>query len=309
MDKTTLWIIFAVIFVLISFIDLFVQDRRPNSFTQKRALINVSIYVAIAAAFGLLVTFTLGAHEGASFFTAYIIEFAMSVDNLFLFIIIFSMFGIRDEDEHRILYYGIIGAVFFRAIFVFVGAELLDNFDWMMIIFGIIILYAAWKTVFGSKDKPTEETLAYRLAKRIKSADGPAEGKFFVKVDGKTVATAMFVCLVVIELSDIMFAFDSIPAALSITTDKFIVFTSNIFAVMGLRSLFFVIKNAFHSIKYLNYGLGVILGFIGVKMIASYFGYEVPVPISLLIIVVILVITVVLSHPSRKDSSDGTERT
>ena len=306
MDETALWIIFAVISISLLFINFFIQDRRPNSFTQKRAVINVLIYIAIASAFGILVTAVLGVHKGASYFAAYIIEFAMSVDNLFLFIIIFSLFGIRDEDEHRVLYYGILGAVIFRAVFVFVGAELLDNFDWMLIIFGIIILYAAWKTAFGSKNKPAEKTFAYRLAKRIRSAEGPSEGKFFVKVDGKTVATTMFVCLVVIELSDVMFAFDSIPAALSITTDKFIVFSSNIFAVMGLRSLFFVIKNAFYSIKYLNYGLGAILGFIGVKMIASFFGYEVPVFISLLIIVIILGITVATSHLSKEDTIDKT---
>ncbi len=149
----------------------------------------------------------------------------MSVDNLFVFIIIFAAFAIREEDQHRVLFYGILGAIAFRAVFVFVGAGLLKTFDWMMLIFGAILIYTAFHTAFGKDDKPPEKTLSYKLATRIKSADGPAEGKFFVKVNGKTVATAMFICLIVIELSDIMFAFDSIPAALSITTDIFIVFT------------------------------------------------------------------------------------
>ena len=295
MDEAALWIVFIILFAAMLLFDLIVLDRRPHSVSQKQALRNVMSYVAVAVAFGILVTFALGTDSGTSYFAAYIIEFAMSVDNLFLFIIIFAMFGIRDEDEHKVLYYGILGAIFFRAAFVFVGAELLDNFDWMMIIFGAIILYAAYKTAFGADEKPPEKTLAYRLGTRIKSADGPSEGKFFVKVNGRRVATAMLVCLLVIELSDIMFAFDSIPAALSITTDIFIVFTSNIFAVMGLRSLFFVIKNALYSLRYLNYGLGAILGFIGIKMFLSFFGYEVSVVWSLLFIVVVLAITVAFS--------------
>ena len=292
MGEHELWIVFIIIFAAMLLFDFIIQDRKPHKVSRKDAYRNVLVYVAIAAAFGLLITYCLGTDSGTSYFAAYIIEFAMSVDNLFLFIIIFALFGIRDDDEHKVLYYGILGAICFRALFVFVGAELLESFDWMLIVFGIIILYAAYKTAFGAGEKPPEKTFAYRLAKRIRSADGPSEGKFFVKVDGKRMATAMFVCLIVIELSDVMFAFDSIPAALSITTDMFIVFTSNIFAVMGLRSLFFVIKDALYSLRYLNYGLGAILGFIGVKMFLSFMDYEIPVVWSLLVIVIILAVTV-----------------
>ncbi len=306
MGESELWIIFAIIFAAMMIFDFVIADRKPHHVAQKEALRNVLMYIAVAVIFGVLIFINLGEDAGTSYFAAYIIGFAMSVDNLFVFIIIFAAFSIRDEDEHKVLFYGILGAICFRALFVFIGAELLETFDWMMIIFGIIILYAAFKTAFGNEDKPTEETFAYKIGSRIKSADAPAEGKFFVKVNGKRVATVMFVCLVVIELSDVMFAFDSIPAALSITTDMFIVFTSNILAVMGLRSLFFVLKNALDSLAYLNYGLGAILGFIGIKMFLSFLDYEIPVYISLLVIVVILAITVVISLlAAKKNKADG----
>lgn len=301
MGETELWIIFAVIFAVLLAVDLLSSDRKPHHVTKKESVRNVAIYVSIAVVFGLLVLWVLGSDMAASYYAAYVIEFAMSVDNLFVFLIIFAAFGIRDADEHRVLFYGILGAIVFRAMFVFVGAELLNTFHWMIIIFGAILIYAAYKTAFGKDDdKPTEETLAYRLASRIKTADGPAEGKFFVKVDGKRVATAMFVCLIVIELTDVIFAFDSIPAALSISTDIFIVLTSNLFAVLGLRSLFFVLKNALDSLCYLNYGLACILVFIGAKMFASYAGFEVPVVASLLVIVAILAVTVIASRMAAK---------
>ena len=305
MGEPELWIIFAIIFAAMMIFDFVVADRKPHHVAQKEALRNVIVYVSIAVFFGILIFLNLGEDAGTSYFAAYIIEFAMSVDNLFVFIIIFAAFAIRDEDEHKVLFYGILGAICFRALFVFIGAELLETFDWMMIIFGVIILYAAYKTAFGSEDKPTEETFAYKIGKRIKSADEPAEGRFFVRVDGKKVATAMFVCLVVIELSDVMFAFDSIPAALSITTDIFIVFTSNILAVMGLRSLFFVLRNALDSLAYLNYGLGAILAFIGIKMFLSFLDYEIPVYVSLLVIVVILAVTVAISLLAARKKGDG----
>ena len=301
MGENELWILFAIVFIALMAFDLLISDRKPHEVSAKSALRNVMIYVAVAVAFGIVIFFSLGSGSATSYFAAYVIEFAMSVDNLFVFIIIFATFAIREADQHRVLFYGILGAIFFRAAFVFVGAELLHTFNWMMLVFGAILIFTAWKTAFGSgDDKPTEETFAYKVASRIKSADGPTEGKFFVKVDGKRVATAMLLCLVVIEVSDIMFAFDSIPAALSITTDIFLVFTSNIFAVMGLRSLFFVLRGALDSLCYLNYGLGVILAFIGAKMFLSFFGYEISVVLSLAVILVVLLITVAASRMAAK---------
>lgn len=300
MGETELWIIFAIVFIALMLHDLIIVDRRVHVTTAKMATRDVIMYVGVALAFGILILWQLGTDAASSYYAAYVIEFAMSVDNLFVFIMIFAAFGIAGESQHRVLFYGILGAIFFRAVFVFVGAELLDNFDWMMLIFGAILIYSAIKTTFGNEDKPPEETLSYKLASRIKSADGPSEGKFFVRVDGKLVATAMFVCLVVIELSDVMFAFDSIPAALSITTDIFLVFTSNILAVMGLRSLYFVLKDALNSLCYLNYGLGVILVFIGAKMFLSYFGFHISVTVSLLFILVVLAVTVLASRIAAK---------
>jgi len=300
MGETELWILFAIVFVALMLYDLIIVDRRIHETTAKMASRDVFMYVGIALVFGLIILWQLGTDAATSYYAAYVIEFAMSVDNLFVFILIFAAFGIAGESQHRVLFYGILGAIFFRALFVFVGAELLNNFDWMMLIFGAILVYSAIKTTFGNDDKPPEETLSYKLASRIKSADGPSEGKFFVRVNGRRVATAMFVCLVVIELTDVMLAFDSIPAALSITTDIFLVFTSNIFAVMGLRSLYFVLKDALNSLCYLKYGLGIILTFIGAKMFLSYFGVHISVVWSLVFILIVLGITVLASRMAAK---------
>jgi len=304
MGTTELWIIFFALFFGLLAYDLYSTSHRSGGVGIRKAGRNVAIFVAVALAFGALILYVMGTDSAVAYYAAYTIEFAMSVDNLFVFIIIFSAFSITGSDQHRVLFYGILGAIFFRALFVFIGAELLETFDWMMLVFGAILAYVAVKTILPDRDKPVEKTLSYRIGNRIRSADVPAEGKFIVKVDGKYVATVLLVCLLVIELSDILFAFDSIPAALSITTDVFLVFTSNIFAVLGLRSLYFVLNDILSSLKYLNYGLGIVLGFIAVKMFGSYFGYEVPVLISLIIIIAVLVITVVASKfASKKDAA------
>ncbi|AGI48450.1 Membrane protein TerC, possibly involved in tellurium resistance [Thermoplasmatales archaeon BRNA1] len=286
--------------------DLGVTDRKATKVGVKSALRNVIIYVAVAMAFGVLILINLGTDRAAEYYASYVIEFAMSVDNLFVFIIIFAAFLIPEEHQHRVLFYGILGAICFRAAFIFVGAELLDTFDWMMYVFGVILIYTAWHTACSKGgEKPPEETLPYKLSRKIKSTDDTRGGRFFVKENGRRLATTMFLCLVVIELSDVMFAFDSIPAALSITTDMFIVFTSNILAVLGLRSMYFVVSHAIGSLVYLKYGLGVILAFIGIKMLISNWA-EISVVLSLVFILAVLALTVVLSlHAVHKAGSHG----
>ena len=294
MDEQGLWIALAVVFAALMLYDLIVVERRKTPPTKKRSLMDVVIFVSVALLFGVLVSVVMGASRGAEYYTSYIIEFTMSVDNLFVFILIFASFGIAGKAQHKVLFYGIMSAIVFRAVFIVIGAGLLERFDWMMLIFGAILIITALRTSFGGEKDP-KDSLPYRVASKLHFDGDSSSGKFFIKADGKTVATTMVACLIVIELTDVMFAFDSIPAALSISTNVFIVFSSNILAVMGLRSLYFVLQEYLDSLCYMKYGLGVILAFIGVKMFLSFFDYEMPVIVSLGVIVVVLAVTIVLS--------------
>lgn len=296
LSENYLWIVFIGIFLVLMALDLGVLNRGEKHVGVKKAARMVLLYIVVAALFGLLIFYELGPSLAAAYYAAYTVELSMSVDNLFVFIVLFALFAIPDEDQHRVLFWGILGAIFFRAIFIVAGAELLDNVHFVMYIFGIILIYTAYKTAFAgeTKDEDRENSFAVKLARRVKASPTLDGGKFFTKINGRRLATPLFTCLLVIELSDIMFAFDSIPAALSISTDIFIVYTSNIFAVMGLRSMYFVIKDAIGSLRYLKYGLGVILAFIGAKMLIADF-YEVDVIMSLAVILIVLAITVVAS--------------
>ena len=293
MGEQELWIAFAIVFALLMIYDLVFVERRKGPATMKRSLRDVAIFVSVALAFGILIIAVMGTQRGFEYYTSYVIEFAMSVDNLFVFILIFASFGIVGKSQHKILFYGIMSVIVFRAVFIVIGASLLESFEWMMLIFGGILILTALKTSFGGEKDP-KDSFAYRLASKLRF-ENDTSGRFFVRINGKIVATTLVACLIVIELTDIMFAFDSIPAALSISTNVFIVFSSNILAVMGLRSLYFVLNNYLDSLCYMKYGLGVILAFIGAKMFMSYFGYEVPVVLSLIIIAAVLAVTVILS--------------
>lgn len=301
MSDDILWGLFAALFAALIVIDIL--SHRKEHDTGKHVM-NVVIFISAAMLFGLLVLYGKGGEAAASYYAAYVIELAMSVDNLFVFIVIFSAFAIPDDRQHRVLFWGIIGAMALRALFVVAGAGLLARFHFVMVIFGVILILTAFKTAF-SKEKEGTDSLAFKLSRHIPATDDMSSGRFLARVDGKLLATPLLLCLVVIELSDIIFAFDSIPAALSITTDVLIVFTSNILAVTGLRSLYFVIKGAVGSLRYLKYGLALILAFIGTKMLLGAFDiFEVGVVESLLVIVAILLVTVAVSLLSGKPAEE-----
>ncbi|MCH3977864.1 MAG: TerC/Alx family metal homeostasis membrane protein [Candidatus Methanomethylophilus sp.] len=304
MSESALWVIFIIIFVTVMAVDLFAVDSKETQINTKKAGRLTLIYITIALLFGVLIYFELGSESAASYYAAYAIELSMSVDNLFVFMVIFAAFAIPFQDQHRVLFYGILGAIFLRLLFVEVGADLLETFDWMMYIFGAILIYTAVKTAFSkSEGKKTEDTLSYKLSKKINSTPDLRGAKFLVRENGKMLATPLLLCLIVIELSDIMFAFDSIPAALAISTDIFLVYTSNIFAVMGLRSMYFVIRDVLGNLRFLKYGLGVILMFIGLKMLLSAADIcEVSTFASLAVIIIVLAVTVVASLASKNSS-------
>lgn len=287
----------AVVVVLLAFdLGLF-RKKEDRHMTTRAAVRNTAMVISAAMAFGVFVWIEMGPEMGIAFFTGYIIEESMSVDNLFVFILLFSIFNIPDEYQHEALFYGIVGALVLRAVFVFAGAELLERFDFVIYIFGALLVFAAFKTIF--KKDGGDSRIARFLSKHLKTSPELDGGKLFTVHDGKRVMTPIMLCIIVIELSDMVFALDSIPAVLAITTDRFIVYTSNIFAILGLRSLFFAIKGSLVSLRYLKYGLGLILMFIGAKMMLSDL-VEISIPFSLAFILTALLLTISASLLSKE---------
>ena len=302
------WVGFLALVAILMAFDLGLFNRGSKHIDAKKAIRMTIVWVMIALLFGVFVLVTLGTDKAIEFYTGYIVEESMSIDNLFVFILIFSFFKIPDDYQHKALYYGIFGALIFRAIFIFAGAELMERFDIVIYIFGVILLIAAIKTIFKKDDEEGENKLAIWLSKVFKTSPELDGDRFFTRIDGKLIMTPLMLCVIVIELSDVIFALDSIPAVLAISTDTFIVYTSNIFAIMGLRSLYFTIKESMKSLRFLNYGLGIILAFVAFKLLTEKF-IEIPVFASLLVIVTVLAITVILSlkfkEPAVQDVKDS----
>ncbi len=293
MDKEMIaWMVFAAIAISLVVLDL-ILHRKPEHIPVKRALMETAIWVAAALGYGAFIFVLLGSDMGMAFITSYIMEESLSIDNLFVFIVIFSMFAIPDEYQHKALFYGIFGAVIFRLIFMLIGVQLMQ-FHFVMYIFGILLAYAAFKTMFA-KDKEEEHSkIAVFLSKHMRSSPTLDGDKLFTRIDGKLVATPLLICILVIEFSDVIFALDSVPAVLAVSSHLLIVYSSNIFAILGLRSLYFAIKGGLGSLRFLKYGLGIILMFIAAKLLLVDV-IEVPISVSLAFIVVTLLITIVAS--------------
>lgn len=303
MDKEMIaWIVFAVIALSLVILDL-VLHRKPEHIPVKRALLETAIWVGAALGYGAFIFVLFGSDMGMAFITGYIMEESLSIDNLFVFIVIFSMFAIPDEYQHKALFYGIFGAVIFRLIFMMIGVQLMQ-FHFVMYIFGILLAYAAVKTLFAKEQKDDEHSkIAVFLSKHMRSSPTLDGDKFFTRVDGKLLATPLLMCVLVIEFSDIIFALDSVPAVLALSSHLLIVYSSNIFAILGLRSLYFAIKGGLGSLRFLKYGLGVILIFIAAKLLLVDV-VEVPIAISLGFIVVTLLITIVASLVWKEPASE-----
>ncbi len=267
---TFLWLVFAVAIAISLTIDL-VGHRFCKEPSIVSSLAWSGLWVGLAIVFGLIVSLYEGKDASYLFFTAYLLEKALSIDNLFVFIVIFGFFGISREFQHRILFWGILGAIAMRAIFIFLGVALVSRFHFVMYLFGAFLIYTAVKLVFAKLEQmEPDKNIGYRLAKRFLPVCENVElGRFFVVVNGKRMVTRMFFALVVIEVSDLVFALDSIPAVLAISSNSFVIFTSNIFAILGLRALYFLLAGILVKFRYLNIGLSAVLAFVGGKMIAS----------------------------------------
>ena len=263
------WSIFAVIFVVLLVLDLCVANRGSEPPRLKTAAMWVGVWVSSALAFAAYIFATKGIQSGTEFLSGYMIEQALSVDNLFVFIIIFSYFGVKPEFQRRVLFYGIMGALVMRAIFIAAGVTLLHHFEWLTYLLGALLLYTGIKILkHDMNDVDPGKNPVIRLAKKfLPMTDSFSGEKFWVRENGSLLATPLLLVLISIEVTDLIFAIDSIPAVLAITRDPFIVFTSNVFAVVGLRSLYFVVSGAMQKLHYLNHGLALILIFVGSKML------------------------------------------
>lgn len=295
-SHTVLWLGFAVLMTTMFILDLGVFNRRSHAISFREALSWTVVWICLAAAFNMGILFFLGADKALEFFTGYLIEESLSVDNLFVFIMIFSYFHISRALQPKILKWGIIGALIMRAVFIFLGIELFERFFWMMYVFGVLLIVTGIRMAFGGEEKiEPEKNLVVRLVRRFVPVTKRIYGdRFFIRRNGVLAATPLFLTLLVVESSDLIFAVDSIPAILAVTRDPFIVYTSNVFAIMGLRSLFYLLSNVMEMFAYLKLGVSAILAFVGVKMLLSQ-TYPIPLSFSLGVIVGVLAISILTS--------------
>lgn len=270
----------------------------------KRAIYWSLFWVALSLLFNVAIYYTEGQQKALEFFTGYLIEKTLSVDNLFVFLIIFTIFGVDLKDQRRVLNWGIIGVLILRGVLILIGAKLVHEFEWILYFFGILLVYTGFHVVFGEEKKiEPEKNIVVRLFKRFIPVTTQNVGghHFFIRKNHKTYATTLFICLIVIETTDVVFAADSIPAIFAITTDPFIILSSNLMAVLGLRSLYFVLAELHASFGYVKYGVGIVLVFVGMKMlIAGY--YEINTTLSFAIVTFILIASVVFSLIKRNPS-------
>ena len=290
------WVGFLAFVVFLLAIDLGVFHRKSHEVKIKEALIWSAIWISLAFIFNYGVYIFMGKEKALEFLTGYLIEKSLSVDNLFVFIMLFAFFNVSPKYQHKVLFCGILGALIMRAIFIFAGVALISKFHWIIYIFGAFLVFTGIKMLFHKDEKiePDKNPLVRLFKRFFPVSENMHGGKFFVKINAKTFATPLFVVLLVVEFTDLIFAVDSIPAILAISSDTFIIFTSNVFAILGLRALYFALAGVTKYFYYLKYGLSAILVFVGAKMVIVGF-YKIPIVYSLLTIIGILIISVLLS--------------
>ena len=279
------WLVFALVITVALALDLGVFRRNPRQMTVRQALAWLAAWVALAAAFNLAVGWWFGSARALEFTAAYLVEESLSVDNMFLFYAIFSYFGVARAHQHRVLFWGIMGALVLRGIFVATGAALLARFDWLIYLFGAFVVFTGVRLFFhGSETMEPEKNPVVKLFRRFIPLHPSFVGHCFsIRRDGRWLATPLLLVLALVEATDVAFATDSIPAVFAISRHPFIVYSSNVFAMLGLRSLYFVLAGVIGGFRYLNYGLGVVLAFIGVKMLLAAY-YPISTGVSLAVV-------------------------
>ncbi len=316
-----IWVAFFVLILVLLAIDLGVVNKRAHTISIREAMRSSVVWIAIGVAFTGVVYLVYDNHWGGigkvngvdgltgatEYITAYLVEKSLSVDNIFVIAMLFGFFKVPAPYQHRVLYWGILGAIVFRGIMIAAGAALVQSFDWIFYVFGAILLYTAFKMLFsGDEELDPENSRIVRWTRKVLPIVDRYEGdRFTVMIDGKRRFTLLFLALLVIEATDVVFAVDSIPAIFGFTKEPFIVMTSNIFAILGLRSLYFVVAGAMAQFRYLKVAVSIILVLVGVKMMLHSFIKEIPAGYSLLVVVGILAVGVVLSmRANRRDARD-----
>jgi len=288
--------VFGALVAVMMALDLGVFHRRKHEIGFTEAVTWSAVWIGLALAFAGLVWRVRGGHSALEFLTGYVIEESLSVDNLFVFLLIFGYFAVPGRDQHGVLFWGILGAMVMRAVFIVAGVALLERFAWVIYIFGAILIYSGIKMgVEKEKEINPDRNPVLKLCRKFMPVTPGFEGsRFFVRRDGRTFATPLFLVLLVVETTDLLFAVDSIPAVLAITQDRLIVYTSNIFAIMGLRAMYFALKGAMDLFHRLHYGLAIILVFVGVKMVLER-RLHIPIGLALGVVGVVLALSVIAS--------------
>ncbi len=296
-NSTWLWIGFSAIILFMLSLDLGLFNRKSHTIHQKEAAIWSAVWVTLAGIFAAVVFWFQGQQRGLEFVTGYLIELSLSVDNLFVFILIFSYFKVPTRYQHRVLFWGLLGALVFRLTMIFLGATLITHFKWILYVFGAFLVYTGISMFRGDdKDIQPEQNPIVRLVTRyIRITRNYDEDKFFTRVEGRKVGTLLLLVLVIVEVTDVVFAVDSIPAIFAVTTNAFIVYTSNVFAILGLRSMYFLLAGVLNKFHYLRAGLATVLTFIGVKMLIVMGGIHIPISVSLLVVLGVLTSAVIAS--------------
>src|SRR5581483_9058794 len=300
-NRVIFWVIFNAAILVLLVLDLVVFHRKAKVISVKEALGWSAFWVALAVGFGIFVWQWLGSGKALEFYTGYLIEESLSVDNLFVFLMIFQYFRVPREHQHKVLFWGILGALVLRGCFILAGVALIQKFHWIVYLFGAFLVYTGYK-MWGGEEKEIqpEKNPVLQIVRRKFPVTSDYEGdRFMVVKNGRRYLTPLLIVLLVVESTDVLFAADSIPAILAISHDPFIVYTSNVFAILGLRSIFFALAGMMQMFRYLHYGLSLILVFVGAKMIASSL-VEVPVLLALGVVVAILAVAVGASMIRRK---------
>ncbi len=296
-DSTWLWVGFNAFVLMMLALDLGVFHRKAHIVSLRESILWTIVWVSLAGLFGLGVWHYGGSAMALEFYTGYVIEYSLSVDNIFVFALLFGYFAVPPVYQHRVLFWGILGALVMRAIMIAAGAALLAEFAWIIYVFGAFLIFTGLKMIFKREEQiHPERNPLVRLFKRFMPVTADYRGdKFFVRENGVLAATPLFVVLILVEATDLVFAVDSIPAIFAVTTNSFIVYTSNVFAILGLRSLYFALSGVLDKFHYLKIGLGIVLSFVGVKMLLGHTAWKIDTLYSLFVIVGILTASVLMS--------------
>jgi len=304
------YLVFGIALVLALIFDLGLLSKKSSVISTKKALIQTIFWVVLALGFGVVIAFEVGNTLALEYLSAYLMEWSLSIDNIFVFILIFTFFGVKETHYARVLLIGILTAILLRIIFITVGIELVERFRWILYIFGVILVYTGYKMFTANKDQEIdlEQNRVYKFLKRVFPITNEEHGVHLTVIkNGKRFYTKIFVVIIMLATIDVLFALDSIPAVFAISQNRLVVYTSNIFAVLGLRSLFFLLKGAVDKFSHLQQGIAIVLIFIGIKMLVEipYIDIHIPVYISLIVIVVCLAGAVVYSmQVAQKDEED-----